>query len=93
MLNSIIMTAEVKDGHLGYLTEEQEAKLCLFKIEIVTHNIKDWRYDISKFDNYELLRFLQARKFNVDKAFEMFDKYVKWRITEEIDKINVIPFI
>ena len=87
------MSEEIKEGYWGNLTNEQEMKLSLFKIEIATRNIKTWRYNVNKFDNYDFLRFLRARKFDLDKAIEMFEKYINWRITEGVDKLNVTLYL
>ncbi|KAJ1679461.1 hypothetical protein EV182_001999 [Spiromyces aspiralis] len=39
-------------------------------------------------DQLQVLRFLRAHKWNVDHAFDMIMKCLKWRVNELIDKIQ-----
>lgn len=77
------------DGHFGCLTITQSEALEELKSEIKSLAIEVWKYDISIFDDYEYLRFLRARKFDVKKTLEMFIKYATWRMEEEVDNILV----
>lgn len=61
-------------GFVGDLSSEQETALEQFKTQVTHYHLDPYRYD----DN-SLLRFLRARKFNLPKTLEMFDKYMKWR--------------
>jgi hypothetical protein len=42
--------------------------------------------DFSFFDEAYLLRFLRARKFDIDKAFLMISEFFQWRIKENVDE-------
>ena len=46
---------------------------------------------VRNLDNYDdlfLLRFLRARKFDLDKTMEMFKKFLKWRIDMHVDELR-----
>ena len=45
--------------------------------------------DFSTFDNAYMLRFLRARKFDLEKSLAMFDEYIKWRKIKQVDKLLV----
>ncbi len=47
-------------------------------------------YDSNIINNNYLIRFLRARKLNIDKAFIMFKEYIKWR--EDFDIKNISNF-
>ena len=84
------MEEKGKEGFWGHLAPEQEHIFTEFKIMVIRASEEVWNYDILQFDNYDYLRFLRARKFDLKKTFEMFDKYIKWRIEYEVDKILVL---
>ncbi len=86
------MDPKGKDGYWGHLTLEQESTFTQFKIEVIRKSDEVWNYDITRFDNYDLLRFLRARKFDLQKTMEMFDRYIKWRIQDDVDHIFVLCF-
>ena len=44
--------------------------------------------NLDNYDDLFLLRFLRARKFDLEKTMEMFKKYLKWRIDMKVDEIN-----
>eukprot|EP01022_Parablepharisma_sp_SALTPOND_P009143 TRINITY_DN138137_c0_g1_i1.p2 TRINITY_DN138137_c0_g1~~TRINITY_DN138137_c0_g1_i1.p2 ORF type:complete len:199 (-),score=5.10 TRINITY_DN138137_c0_g1_i1:486-1082(-) len=85
--------AEVEPGHLENLTPEQEQTLATFKAEVAKKNAEEWEYDLTKFDNYDYLRFLRARKFSLKNTLAMFSAFVKWRKDYEVDKIFVRAFV
>ncbi|CAG9332436.1 unnamed protein product [Blepharisma stoltei] len=66
---------------LGTLTPEERQVLVRFK-EALGGN----------FDDHTLGRFLRARKFNFDKAMEMFQNYLKWREEFQVDQIMSYEF-
>jgi len=39
------------------------------------------------FDDYYLLRFLRARKFDIDKAKLMFNNFINWRRENDVDNV------
>ena len=84
------MVTKPGDGYLGNLLPIQEKTLVEFKANVMRINAEAWKYDLGQFDDYDFLRFLRARKFDLKKTLEMFDKYIKWRIEYEVDKIFVI---
>ena len=45
--------------------------------------------DFNRYDDAYLLRFLRARKFDLDKSTEMFTKFLQWRKDFGTDEINV----
>lgn len=86
------MQAE-ETGYLGSLTPEQNNALIKFKEDIQKENETNWKYNLTQFDDYDYLRFLRARKFDLVKTLKMFDKYIMWRITNNVDKILVTSSI
>ena len=40
------------------------------------------------FDDYYLLKFCRARKFDLEKAIKMFKKFLSWRKENEVDEIE-----
>lgn len=79
-------------GFLGDLSEDQIEKLEEFKTIIEEENLTE----DPRFDDYYLLRFLRARKFNIKKTLEMFKKFLDWRIEHNVNDAmvqNVCPNI
>lgn len=78
-----------KDQHTGFmgdLSEEQEDKLQEFKDIIKDEEITD----DPRYDDYYLLRFLRARKFNIDKTIEMFEDFLDWRYEHKANDAMVL---
>ena len=44
--------------------------------------------NLDNYDDLFLLRFLRARKFDLDKTMEMFKKFLKWRIDMHVDELR-----
>jgi len=44
------------------------------------------------YDDYYLLRFLRARKFDFAKAELMWNNFLKWRRDNKVDDINLYRF-
>ncbi|CEM11680.1 unnamed protein product [Vitrella brassicaformis CCMP3155] len=68
-------------GFVGDLSEEQERTLMAFKSslgELLSH---------PRYDDQFLLRFLRARKFDLDKSLIMIKNYIKWREEFGVDRI------
>lgn len=68
-------------GYTSNLTEEQKAKLGLLRKYLVEQGYKN------RLDDASLLRFLRARKFDVEKAKEMFTNCETWREKEGVNTI------
>ncbi len=57
------------------MSEEQEKALETFKKYIIEKKITDH----PQYDDYYLLRFLRARKFDMEKTILMFTNFMNWR--------------
>lgn len=68
-------------GYTSNLTEEQKTKLALFRKYLTEQGYTQ------RLDDASLLRFLRARKFDVEKAKEMFVNCETWRKAEGVDTI------
>jgi hypothetical protein len=44
------------------------------------------------YDDHYLLRFLRARKFDMDKTKLMFDNFQQWRRENDVDNILEVSF-
>jgi len=76
-------------GYYGNLTPEQTKVYNEFVNATKKLAQETWKYDISRFDEYDILRFLRARKFDLPKCIEMFTKFIKWRIEFRTDDVLV----
>jgi len=71
----------------GFYTELNQAQydaLQQWKQNLTSQNV------LPNFDNYDdlfLLRFLRARKFDLEKTMEMFKKFLNWRIEMKVDEL------
>lgn len=65
------------------MSEEQTAALGVFKTYIRDSKITDDPI----YDDYYLLRFLRARKFDMDKTKLMFNNFIEWRKENDVDNI------
>jgi hypothetical protein len=45
--------------------------------------------EMGNYDDLYLLRFLRARKFDIEKTFLMFSNFLKWREENGVDSIEV----
>ena len=68
---------------MGDMSEDQERSLEVFKKYNKDNNIADH----PMFDDYYLLRFLRARKFDMDKTLLMFNTFIEWRKENDVDHI------
>lgn len=68
-------------GTPGNLNTEQSARLVQLRELLVSKGYK------KRLDTPSLLRFLRARKFSVEDAFEMFANCEAWRIEFKVDDI------
>lgn len=81
----VTSTEQNASGFYNELNQSQFDALQQWKSNLTSQNV------LPNFDNYDdlfLLRFLRARKFDLEKTMEMFKKYLKWRIDMKVDEIN-----
>jgi hypothetical protein len=77
---------ETHSGFMGDLSKEQEIALIELKKIITEDNFTD----DPRYDDYYLLRFLRARKFDISKTLEMFEKFLEWRTEHRANEAMVI---
>jgi hypothetical protein len=75
---------------MGDMSEDQERQLEVFKNYIKENNLTDH----PQYDDYYLLRFLRARKFDMDKTILMYTTFLNWRRDNDVDNvIDVSSFL
>ena len=54
--------------------------------------VKKWDKEPEKlrWDDAYLLRFLRARKFNIDETSKMWKKFIDWRVEKDVDNVLVL---
>ena len=72
-------------GFYDQLNQDQYNALQKWKEQLKTGNVID-NFEI--YDDLFLLRFLRARKFDLEKTMEMFKKFLQWRIDMKVDEIR-----
>ncbi|KAK4250024.1 CRAL-TRIO domain-containing protein [Corynascus novoguineensis] len=70
-----------QSGHPGYLTAEQQAQVHQLRLLLESEGYKE------RLDTLTLLRFLRARKFDVELAKKMFIDCEKWRQDTNLDEL------
>jgi hypothetical protein len=75
--------ATPKDGHAGHLTEQQIAQVHQLRMMLEAEGYTD------RLDTLTLLRFLRARKFDVNLSKQMFVECEAWR--KEINLDELVP--
>lgn len=73
---------------MGDMSEDQEKALETFRKHIKDNNITDH----PQYDDYYLLRFLRARKFDMEKTILMFTTFMDWRKENDVDNILDVSF-
>jgi hypothetical protein len=68
------------------MNNTQKEALDKFKNKIVDEKLG---IDLSIYDDAYLLRFLRARKFDLDKTWLMFTQFLNWRKDFGTDEIEV----
>lgn len=68
------------------ITTEEHTALAKF-IDLL--KAKKIEYDTQKMDNAYLVRFLRARKSDLNKTLEMFTNHLKWRKDNNVDEVQV----
>eukprot|EP00048_Salpingoeca_helianthica_P000203 m.39946 g.39946 ORF g.39946 m.39946 type:complete len:438 (-) comp10231_c0_seq2:25-1338(-) len=68
-------------GYLGHLTDTQAAALDTMKTRVAADSLdlSPWLCRPAETEEHFLLRFLRARQFNVNKAWEMMMTDITWR--------------
>ena len=74
---------------MGDMSEEQEKQLEVFRKYIKDNNVTDH----PQYDDYYLLRFLRARKFDMEKTLLMFNNFMTWRKENDVDNILTVRYI
>ncbi|CAM1509092.1 Fc.00g028310.m01.CDS01 [Cosmosporella sp. VM-42] len=72
--------AQKQDGHAGYLTEAQIAQVHQLRMMLEAEGLTD------RLDTLTLLRFLRARKFDVNLSKQMFVDTENWRKETKLDE-------
>ncbi|EHY58592.1 cytosolic factor, phosphatidylinositol/phosphatidylcholine transfer protein [Exophiala dermatitidis] len=72
---------EAQPGHPGHTTKEQDAQVHQLRAMLEQLGYKE------RLDTLTLLRFLRARKFNVEAAKQMFIKNEQWRKEFGVDDL------
>lgn len=76
-------------GRLGHLTPEQQSTLNTFKANLTTQGILVVNDSATAaYDDHILLRFLRARKFDLQAATTMFTNFHTWRAEFGVDALR-----
>ena len=78
-------TDKKASGFWNDLNQEQFDALQKWKKQLTDEKIIE---NFNVYDDLYLLRFLRARKFDLEKTTLMFKKFLNWRITEKVDDIR-----
>jgi len=71
-------------GHLGNLSPSQQQALTDFEALLTEQSDL---YDPDRYDDYVLLRFLRARKFDLPKTMKMYADYCEWFKEMQVDEL------
>ena len=75
-----------ESGYIETLTpNEKEVMLKVKKYIVEELKITDKRWN-----NWQILRFCRARKFNYDKVIEMINKHLKWFAERKVDELALV---
>nr|XP_019010703.1 Sec14 cytosolic factor [Kwoniella pini CBS 10737]OCF49484.1 Sec14 cytosolic factor [Kwoniella pini CBS 10737] len=82
----IVVSTDHLSGHLGHLSETQQATLTQFREELLAEGsipadreATAAKLGYDRYDDQTLLRFMRARKFDIPKAKLMWNNNEKWR--------------
>ena len=75
-------------GFYDQLNQSQYDALQKWKTELKDQKVID---NFEVYDDLFLLRFLRARKFDLEKTMLMFKKFLQWRIDMKVEEINGRP--
>jgi hypothetical protein len=100
MERKVIIYTDIKDyPHLTLVTNKNASGFPYDINESQFHNFVKWKqqlYDeniltnFNYYDDYYLLKFLRARKFDLKKTMIMFKNFLEWRQKENVDNIETI---
>lgn len=76
-------------GFIHDLNQSQYEALHKFKEILLKEKILE---NFSYYDDIYILRFLRARKFDLDKSFLMISNFFKWRANEKVDEAESYPY-
>jgi hypothetical protein len=76
-------------GFIHNINKIQYNTLQKFKDKLIAEKTLS---DFSVYDDIYLLKFLRARKFDIDKTNLMFTEFMKWRAKENVDEIENTRF-
>ncbi|KAJ1499689.1 cytosolic factor, phosphatidylinositol/phosphatidylcholine transfer protein [Coelomomyces lativittatus] len=71
------------NGRKGHLTQDQSAVLEAFQLKLLKEN----KIDVKRHDELLYLRFLRARKFDVELSKAMFLASEAWRLEFQVDQL------
>ena len=77
---------DTHSGEYGDLSETQQQVFEQFKDTIKQEKLTD----SPRYDDFYLLKFCRARKFDLDKTVEMFKNFLNWREENKVDQAMVI---
>lgn len=83
MSSENVAQAQPQTGLVGSLTPEQSEILQKFKDALQQQGL----FNAQRHDEYLLLRFLRARKFDLTRALEMITNCENWRKEKQVDQI------
>ncbi|TVY89380.1 SEC14 cytosolic factor [Lachnellula willkommii] len=89
-VQSAVVEYGYPQGHLGHLTADEETAFLNFKTlcaEKGYYKPGAGKDDIPSHDDPLLLRFLRARRFQVQEAFKQFQDTEDWRKANQLDKL------
>ena len=72
-------------GFYNELNQAQFNALQQWKQNLTSQNVLP---NVDNYDDLFLLRFLRARKFDIEKTMEMFKKFLQWRIDMKVDELR-----
>ncbi|KAH8920684.1 CRAL/TRIO domain-containing protein [Atractiella rhizophila] len=76
-------------GYVGHLSEPQQKALDDFRAKLAANGIAEQVVDgqPKPLSDADLLRWLRARNFQVEKSYEMYKAHVDWRKSVDLDNL------
>ena len=79
----VLFVYEAFFSHMGDMSDEQQKTLEDFKKYLNESQAANH----PMYDDYYLLRFLRARKFDMEKTKLMFKNFIDWRKENDVDNV------